>query len=93
MMYKRRWIGYTVEIGDSIESISSKFTMTTRALKNKNKHLQKGELSPGMKIKVRNRVFIEKNYLNQLQEVLKEGLEERNMGNFSQKIDKLFAKK
>lgn len=46
-----------------------------------------------MKIKVRNRHFIEKDYLDQLKFVLKDVLEKRHLGHMSAKIDKMFAKK
>jgi hypothetical protein len=46
-----------------------------------------------MKIKVRNRHFIEKDYLDQLKSVLKDNLEKRHYGKMSSKIDKMFAKK
>lgn len=46
-----------------------------------------------MKIKVRNRHFIEKDYLDQLKTVLKDGLGKRHFGKMTTKIDKIFAKK
>lgn len=92
MAYKAQWVSYTVQPGDTIDSLGNKFTMTERAMRSKN-GLKKGELKPGTKIKVRNRHLIEKDYLDQLKFVLKDSLEKRNYGKMSAKIDKMFAKK
>jgi hypothetical protein len=92
MVYKAHWSSYTVQPGDTFDSLGSKFTMTERAMRKKNS-LSKWELSPGTKIKVRNRNLIEKDYLDQLKFVLKDSLEKRNFGKMSAKIDQLFAKK
>lgn len=46
-----------------------------------------------MKIQVRNRHFIEKDYLDQLKSVLKDGLDKRSHGKMTSKIEKIFAKK
>mgnify|MGYP000423258114 FL=1 len=43
-----------------------------------------------MRIKVRNRHFMEKDYLNQLKDVLKDGLETRHHGKMAKKIDEWF---
>jgi len=43
-----------------------------------------------MKIKVRNRHFIEKDYLDQLKSVLKDGLEKRRHGKMAGKISEMF---
>jgi ethanolamine ammonia-lyase large subunit len=66
--------------------------MTERAMRARNSALKKW-LRPWMKIKVRNRHFIEKDYLDQLKDVLKDGLDKRRLGRMSWKIDKMFAKK
>jgi LysM repeat protein len=78
MVFKTQWKTYVVEEGDTFEKIGSKFNMTERALKRRNSIDKKKILSPGMKIKVRNRAFIEKNYLNQLESVLTDALKTRN---------------
>jgi hypothetical protein len=92
MAYKANWVSYVVKAGDTLDSIGSQFTMTERAMRAKN-GLKKWELRPGTKIKVRNRHFIEKDYLDQLKFVLKDSLEKRNLGKMSAKIEKMFAKK
>ncbi len=46
-----------------------------------------------MKIKVRNRIFIEKDYLEQLKSVLIDSLKLKNHSHFSEKIQRIFAKK
>lgn len=91
MAYKAQWVSYTVQAGDTIDSLGNKFTMTERAMRSKN-GLKKWELRPGTKIKVRNRHLIEKDYLDQLKFVLQDSLEKRNYGKMSAKIDKMFAK-
>lgn len=78
MVFKSQWKSYTVQDGDTFENIGSKFNMTERALKRRNGIDKKKTLRPGMKIKVRNRAFIEKDYLNQLQSVLTDALKTRN---------------
>lgn len=93
MVYKSQWLTYTVQAGDTIDSLGNKFTMTERAMRAHNGLLKKWWLREGMKIKVRNRHFIEKDYLDQLKSVLKDGLEKRHYGHMSAKIDKMFAKK
>ncbi len=93
MVYKSQWASYTVQEWDTLDSIGNKFTMTERAMKARNWLLKKWALRPGMKIKVRNRHFIEKDYLDQLKSVLKDGLEKRHYGRMAGKIDKMFAKK
>ena len=92
MAYKANWISYTVKAGDTLDSIGNQFTMTERAMRAKN-GLKKWDLRPGTKIKVRNRHFIEKDYLDQLKFVLQDSLEKRNYGKMSAKIEKMFAKK
>lgn len=92
MAYKAHWASYTVQVGDTFDSIGNQFTMTERAMRGKN-GLKKWDLQPGTKIKVRNRHFIEKEYLDQLKYVLQDSLEKRNYGKMSAKIDKMFAKK
>lgn len=67
--------------------------MTERALRRRNGIDKKKSLKPGTKIKVRNRAFIEKDYLNQLQSVLTDALKTRNHGHMAEKIEKMFAKK
>ena len=93
MVFKSQWLSYTVQEWDTLDSLGNKFTMTERAMKTKNAHLKKWGLRPGMKIKVRNRHFIEKNYLDQLKSVLNDNLGKRHYGKMSAKIDKMFAKK
>lgn len=66
--------------------------MTERAIRRKN-GLGKKTLRPGMKLKVRNRAFIEKDYLDQLKLVLTDSLKTRNHGHMAEKIEKMFAKK
>lgn len=92
MIYKAQFTSYTVQAGDTLESIGNQFTMTNRKLGKFNSTLKSG-LRPGQKIKVRNRKFIEKDYLDQLKSVLKDSLQRHKHGNWSEKIDKLFAKK
>lgn len=46
-----------------------------------------------MKIKVRNRAFIEKDYLDQLKSVLTDSLKTKDHGHMAEKIEKMFAKK
>ena len=41
MAFKAHWISYTVQAGDTLDSLGSKFTMTDRAMKTKNKALKK----------------------------------------------------
>lgn len=93
LVYKSQFISYTIQAGDTLESIASRFTMTNRGINKYNPALKRRGLRPGQKIKVKNRHFIEKDYLNQLQTVLKDSLEKRHLGHWSGKIDKLFAKK
>lgn len=93
MIYKSQWMSYTIQEWDTLDSLGSKFTMTSRAIKAKNSLLKKWGLRPGMKIKVRNRHFIEKDYLDQLKSVLKDGLDKRNHGKMASKIEKIFTKK
>jgi len=45
-----------------------------------------------MKIRVKNRTFIEKDYLDQLKSVLTDSLKTKN-GHMAEKIEKMFAKK
>lgn len=93
MVFKSQWQTYTISEGDTFETIGSKFNMTERAIKRKNGIDKKKSLHPGMKIKVRNRAFIEKDYLNQLQFVLTDALKTRNHGHMAEKIEQMFAKK
>jgi LysM repeat protein len=92
MVYRAHWSSYTIQPGDTIESLWNQFTMTERSMLKKNS-LQKWSFKPGQKIKVRNRHFLEKDYLDQLKFVLKDTLEKRNLGRMSAKIDQLFARK
>lgn len=92
MVFKSQWKTYTVLEGDNIDAISSRFNMTERALRRKNGKLKKGQLRPGMKIRVKNRTFIEKDYLDQLKSVLTDSLKTKN-GHMAGKIEKMFAKK
>lgn len=79
LIYKRRWFYYTVEKGDTTETILSRFTMTEASLLRSNPFLRKLPRNPsneimlpgGLHLKVRNRHFIEKDYLHQLQDALK----------------------
>lgn len=41
MVYKSQWTSYTVQEGDTLDSIGNKFTMTERAMKAKNSLLKK----------------------------------------------------
>lgn len=89
MVYKAHWMKYTVQEGDTLESLSDKFTMTTRKIGLRNSMLQKGgKLEPGMRITVRNRHFMEKDYLDQLKFVLKDVLETRHLGKLGKNITK-----
>lgn len=94
MAYRKRWKDYVVEPGDTFESIGGKFNMTDIGIKRRNNFISKGaRLIPGMNLKVRNRVFIEKNYLNQLRDVLQDALKIKHSSHINIEINKLFAKK
>jgi LysM repeat protein len=93
LVFKSQWMSYTVQAGDTIDSLGNKFTMTERALRARNGHLKNWWLREGIKIKVRNRHFMEKDYLDQLKSVLKDNLEKRHYGHMAGKIEKMFAKK
>lgn len=93
LVFKSMWTTYTVLEWDTLSSIGSQFTMTERAMRARNGLWKGKRLRPGMKIRVRNRHFIEKDYLDQLKSVLKDELTKRNHGKMADKIDKLFAKK
>lgn len=80
MVFKTQWMKYTVQVGDTVDNISDKFTMTERALRKRNPLFAKKGLQPGMKLTVRNRHFMEKDYLDQLKDVLKDVLEKRHLG-------------
>lgn len=79
LIYKRRWVYYTVEKGDTLETILSRFIMTDASLLRCNPFLRTLPRNPaneimlpeGLHLKVRNRYFIEKEYLDQLRDALK----------------------
>jgi LysM repeat protein len=93
MVFRTQWKTYTVQEGDTYDSIGGRFTMTERSLRKRNGFLKKGQLRQGMKIRVRNRTFIEKDYLDQLKSVLSDTLKTRNHGHMAEKIEQMFAKK
>jgi LysM repeat protein len=93
MIHKARWLSYVVQEGDTLESIGNNFTMTNRAIKNMNGIGKWWKLTPGTKMKLRNRKFLEKDYLDQLKTVLQDTLKKRNYWKMSEKIEKMFAKK
>ncbi len=41
MVFKSQWMTYTIQEGDTLDSIGNKFTMTERAMKSRNKLLKK----------------------------------------------------
>ncbi len=78
MVYKSIWTVYRVQEGDTLESVANRFNMFKSRLKSKNKLVEATEiLTPGMELRVRNRAFLDKNYLNQLEFVLKNFVEKR----------------
>ena len=91
MVYRTKWWTYTIQPGDTYESIGNQFTMTSRAISKRNKI--KWPLKPGTKIRVRNRVFIEKDYLDQLKSVLTDALKTGKHTHIAEKVEKMLAKK
>lgn len=78
LVYRSRWSRYKVQKGDTLENILSQFTMVESSLVRLNpllRTLPRTEgymvLPVGMVITVRNRHFIERDYLDQLKYVLK----------------------
>lgn len=92
MVFKTQWKAYTITDGDTFDSIGSKFNMTERAIRRRNGIPKNKGLRQGMKIKVRNRAFIEKDYLDQLKSVLSDSLKIRDHGDTIARIQKLFQK-
>jgi len=41
LVFKSQWMSYTVQAGDTVDSLGNKFTMTERALRARNGHLKK----------------------------------------------------
>ena len=79
MIFRKSWTYYTVQTGDSIDSIATQFNMVNSALIRKNPHLKNIQiLEAGTQIKVKNRHFIERDYLDQLKFVLDNFLENRH---------------
>lgn len=93
MVFRTQWTAYTILDGDTFDTIGSKFNMTERALRRRNGIDKKKSLRPGMKIKVRNRTFIEKDYLDQLKSVLTDSLKTKDHNRVSDKILKMFVGK
>ncbi len=71
------WTTYTVCEGDSLASIATQHNMFDSILVRHNPSLKSGRLVPGMKLKVKNRPFLEKNYFNKLKDVLDIVMEKR----------------
>ncbi len=92
MVFKTQWKAYTIADGDTFDSIGSKFNMTERAIRRRNGIAKNKGLRQGMKIKVRNRAFIEKDYLDQLKSVLSDSLKIRDHGDAVARIQKFFKK-
>lgn len=92
MVFKTQWKAYTIAEGDTFDSIGSKFNMTERTIRRRNGIAKNKGLRQGMKIKVRNRAFIEKDYLDQLKSVLSDSLKTRDHGDVIAKIQKFFKK-
>ncbi len=93
MLFQGLWTTYLVESGETVASLCNKFSMSEETLRKKNPHLFEsitqadGTLSApltseslvpeGVSLKVRNRHYIERDYLNQLHYVLKNFMESR----------------
>lgn len=76
MIIRTRWTTSIVQEGDTVSSIATRFNMVDTALIRHNPELRNG-LQVGMRLKVRNRPFLEKDYLNKLKEVLDIAVEKR----------------
>lgn len=63
------WTTYTVGAGQTIAEIATQFNMIEHTLIRLNPSLKNG-IQEGMKLKVKNRPFLEKDYLNKLKDVL-----------------------
>lgn len=87
LMYKRQWMHYVVQEGDTVDSLCFDYTMTQRAFLAKNKSVLVNGLQVGERIYVRNRQFLQKSYWNQLNEVFGDSME--NIHHFKNLIKKI----
>jgi LysM repeat protein len=70
MIMGSTWTTYTIQEGDTLAVVASRFNMFESILLRQNSLSGANSLVPGTVLKVKNRPFLDKNYLNKLKDVL-----------------------